>query len=86
MGGISREQFEERRFEYHKKIQEDFFASYRVEKVTTYNIKAGDNLWSLCMETFGAPIWLINKYNPELDFSNLRPYQKMRIPVVEQIS
>ncbi len=82
---IPKDQFEEKRFEYHKEMQEDFFAAYRIEEIKTYNIKNGDNLWSLCLETFQVPFWLINKYNPKLDFDKLRPAQEIRIPVVEEI-
>jgi len=82
---ISKDQFEEKRFEYHKEMQEDFFSAYRIEEVKTYNIKNGDNLWSLCLETFQVPFWLINKYNPRLDVNKLRPAQEIRIPVVEEI-
>ncbi len=81
----SKDHFEEKRFEYHKEMQEDFFAAYRIEEVKTYHIKNGDNLWSLCLETFQVPLWLINKYNPKLDFDRLRPFQQIRIPVVEAI-
>lgn len=82
---ISKDQFEEKRFEYHKEMQEDFFSAYRIDDVKTYNIKNGDNLWSLCLETFQVPFWLINKYNPRLDFNKLQPAQEIRIPIVEEI-
>ena len=32
---VTKEVFEERRFEFHKEIAEDFFASFRIEKVET---------------------------------------------------
>lgn len=80
---ISKEQFEEKRFEYHKEIQEDFFASYKIEEVKIYTIKRGDNLWRLCLETFEVPFWLLNKYNPELEFNNLKPSQEILFPVLE---
>jgi len=82
---VSKEQFEEKRFEYHKEIEEDFFGSFRIENVKTYHIKQGDNIWTLCHEVFQIPFWLINKYNPNLDINELRPSQKLFIPVVEQI-
>lgn len=34
--------FEEKRYEYHKEIEEDFFAVYRVEKTQEYNIKTAE--------------------------------------------
>jgi membrane-bound lytic murein transglycosylase D len=82
---VSREEFEEKRFEYHKELSEDFFASYRVEKLKFYYIKKGDTIWGLSLEEFEVPLWLIKKYNIDLDFSALVPSQKLTIPIVEKI-
>lgn len=81
---ISKEKFEEKRFEYHKEIEEDFFASYKVENVEIYKIKNGDTIWTLCHDDFEVPLWLIIKYNPKIDFNNLRPTQELLVPVVEE--
>ncbi|MGD9241060.1 MAG: LysM peptidoglycan-binding domain-containing protein [Desulfobacterales bacterium] len=82
---VSKEEFEEKRFEYHKELSEDFFASYRVEKVKFYYIKKGDTIWDLSLEEFEVPLWLIKKYNVDLDFSALFPSQKLLIPIIEKI-
>jgi membrane-bound lytic murein transglycosylase D len=82
---ISKEQFEEKRFEYHKEIEEDFFGSYKIDEVQAYQVRYGDNIWSLCRETFEVPFWLVKKYNPNLDFNELRPAQQIMIPVVTQL-
>ena len=82
---VSKEEFEEKRFEYHKELSEDFFASYRVEKVKFYYIKKGDTIWDLSLEEFEVPLWLIKKYNIDLNFSALLPSQKLTIPIVEKI-
>ena len=81
---VSKEEFEEKRFEYHKELSEDFFASYRVEKVKFYYIKKGDTIWELSLEEFEVPLWLIKKYNHGIDFSALVPSQKLTIPIVEK--
>lgn len=81
---VTKEIFEERRFEFHKELAEDFFASFRVEKVETYIIKRGDNIWSLSKEKFEVPLWLIKKYNTHLDFSALHPAQKLNIPIIQK--
>ena len=81
---VSKEEFEEKRFEYHKELSEDFFASYRVEKVKFYYIKKGDTIWDLSLEEFEVPLWLIKKYNIDLDFSALFPSQKLTIPIIEK--
>lgn len=83
---ISKDQFEEIRFEYHKKIQEDFFSFYKIETVQTYRVKKGDNIWTLCNEAFEMPVWLVKKYNPKIDFNDLRWSQNLVIPVVRKLA
>lgn len=83
----SKERFEAQRYEYHKEIVEDFFAAYRlVEGTRNYKIKAGDNIWSLCQNEFELPFWLIKKYNESVDFTQLKPGQRLVVPQVESIS
>jgi len=83
---ILKEQFEETRFEYHKKIQEDFFSFYGIETVQSYQLRKGDNVWTLCNDTFEMPVWLLKKYNPKVDFSDLRWSQKLVIPVIKEMT
>ena len=79
---VSKEEFEEKRLEYHKGLAEDFFAAYRVEKVVPYVIKKGDNIWSLSKNQFDVPVWLIKRYNSKVDFGALTPSQKLLIPII----
>jgi membrane-bound lytic murein transglycosylase D len=81
---VTSQEFEELRFEYHKELSEDFFATYRVDSVQTYTIKKGDNIWTLSREEFEVPLWLIRRYNADVDFYKLMPSQKLLIPVVEK--
>ncbi len=81
---VTKEDFEVKRFEFHQELSEDFFASYRVEKVLTYSIKRGDNIWTLARQEFEVPLWLIKLYNGDVDFGALIPSQKLLIPVVEK--
>lgn len=79
--------FEERRYEFHKEMEEDFFAAYRVlDEFRTYLVKAGDNIWALCQHEFELPFWLIRKYNAGVDFNQLKQDQKILVPRVEAIS
>ncbi len=84
MRQVTKAAFEEKRFEYHKELAEDFFAAYRVEKVQIYTIKRGDNIWTLSREHFEVPLWLIKKFNAHLDFGTLQPSQELIIPVIEK--
>jgi membrane-bound lytic murein transglycosylase D len=81
---VTKEVFEEKRFEFHKELAEDFFASFRIEKVHTYTVRRGDNIWTLSKEKFEVPLWLIKKYNTHLNFSALHPSQKLLIPIIEK--
>ena len=83
---ISKEQFEEKRFEYHEEMIQDFFNAYRVEQIQTYHIKKGDNIWKLCNEVFEVPLWLFHTYNVGLDLNALKTSQPVRIPVIDKLS
>ncbi|MCP4749663.1 MAG: LysM peptidoglycan-binding domain-containing protein, partial [Proteobacteria bacterium] len=80
----TRDEFEEKRFEYHKEFEEDFLTAYKIEGVRLYEIRKGDNIWSLCKESFDLPVWLVKKYNLTLNFNRLMPSQKLVVPVVER--
>ncbi|MBU2512546.1 transglycosylase SLT domain-containing protein [bacterium] len=82
---VNKEQFEEKRYEYHKEFEEDFLNAYKIESISIYEIKRGDNIWTLCQNIFDLPFWLIRKYNSELDFVNLKVMQKIIVPVVEKL-
>ncbi len=85
LDNVSKETFEERRYEFHKEIEEDFYASYKIERTEEYIINRGDNLWALCEEKFEVPFWLLKKYNPGADFSHLSSRQKLIVPVILKI-
>ncbi len=81
---VTKAEFEEKRFEFHQELAEDFFATYRVDEVRTYSIKKGDNIWTLSRQEFEVPLWLIKRYNADVDFGALVPSQKLLIPIVEK--
>ena len=76
------ERFEEARYEYHKEMEEDFFESFTIAGVDTYEVKKGDTIWLLCLNKLEVPLWLLKKYNPLMDFSRLRLRQKISYPIV----
>jgi membrane-bound lytic murein transglycosylase D len=80
---VSRDQFEARRAEYHKQLQENFFAGYHISGNSTHVIKAGESIWVLAQQRYNIPIWLLRQYNPDLDFGSVRPGAKLAIPLVE---
>ena len=74
--------FEERRYEFHQEILEDFFDSFFVAGVRNYTVKSGDTLWDLCMNELEIPMWLLEKYNPAMDLKSLHPGQTIVYPAV----
>jgi len=79
---VSKKAFEEARLAYQQKIQKKFFATNKIHDVRTYRVKNGDNIWTLCYEKFNMPLWLLKKYNPDTDFTDLRHSQKLNIPLI----
>jgi membrane-bound lytic murein transglycosylase D len=77
--------FEARRYEFHQRLQEDFFAAYRVGELQRYRVKPGDSYWSLCREKFDLPLWLLKHYNAEVNLAALRIHQPLTIPAIESI-
>ncbi len=76
------DRFAELRYEYHKEMEEDFFESFSIIGVDTYEIKDGDTIWLLCLNKLEIPLWLLKKYNPVMDFSKLKIRQTIKYPIV----
>ncbi|MGD8252172.1 MAG: transglycosylase SLT domain-containing protein, partial [Desulfobacterales bacterium] len=81
---VKRETFETRRRRYHQSIQDAFFSVHRIESAVVYRVKPGETIWTLSSRVFNLPAWLIQKYNPDVDFGDLRRSQQLLIPVVDQ--
>lgn len=79
------EEFEQKRQEYHKAIQEDFFNNFRVEKVVIRNLKKGETLWEICNDVYVIPMWLLSNYNQDKDLNSLAAGESINIPVITAI-
>ena len=77
--------FFQRRSEFHKSIQEDFFENYKVKKTIKHQVKAGVTVWEICNETYDIPLWLLKRFNPKTDLENLKRGEELIIPIVSQI-
>ena len=82
---VSQATFEQRRDEFHKGIEEDFFGSFKVVSVVEHRVKPGETMWRISKRTYEVPPWLIYRYNPELKPSRLTPGTRLTIPVVEPL-
>jgi len=82
----TRDQFEERRRDYHDRLEAAYFASHRIAGTEVYIARRGDSLWSITKRSLKVPVWLLQQYNPDLDFRNLRPGTQISLPQVEDVS
>jgi membrane-bound lytic murein transglycosylase D len=83
---VSHEQFEQRRREYHERLQAEYFATHRITGTEVYIARRGDSLWSLTKGDAGIPVWLLQQFNPDLDFGDLKPGAQVILPRVETLS
>ena len=82
-GRVSPEIFEQRRLEFHRTLQEEFFDAWVVSGTRTHVLRRGDSLWYLAEREYEVPVWLIRQYNPDLDLGDLRAGTRMTIPLIE---
>ena len=74
--------FDEKRQEYHKAIQEDFFNNYEISKLTIRSVEKGETLWEMRNENYAIPLWLLNSYNSDIDIHSLSVGEPIVIPVI----
>jgi membrane-bound lytic murein transglycosylase D len=79
-------QFTATRVEFHRQLQEDFFAAHRIAGTATYTIRHGDSLWTVAQQHGELPTWLVTQYNPDVDFSTVQAGASVTLPQVEAIN
>jgi membrane-bound lytic murein transglycosylase D len=79
---VSGEEFQRRRYEYQRSLEEDFFSNYAVDSLQTHRVGRGQNIWQICNDVYQVPIWLVVKYNPDRDLARLNTGDSLSIPVV----
>ncbi len=83
---VTAAQFEAARRDYHRQLQEGFFAAHRISGTEDYVIKRGDSLWIIAQQHADMPVWLVAEYNPDVDFGDMRPGTTIALPRVEAIN
>jgi membrane-bound lytic murein transglycosylase D len=83
---VSAAQFEAARRDYHRQLQESFFATHRISGTENYVVKKGESLWIIAQQHADLPVWLVAEYNPDVDFGEVRPGVTIALPRVEAIN
>ena len=82
---MTHEVFETRRKDYHRALQASYFAAHRIVGTQVYIARSGDSLWTLTQRGGQLPQWLLQQYNPSLDFADLRAGTQIVMPRVEEV-
>jgi membrane-bound lytic murein transglycosylase D len=83
---VTPEEFEQKRRDYHERLEAAYFASHRIDGTEVYIARKGDSLWSITQRSVKVPVWLLQQYNPDLDFGDLRPGTQISLPKVEDVA
>ena len=81
----SHEKFEAQRRAYHRQLQAAYFASHRISGTQVHVVRAGDSLWNLTHRFGDLPAWLLQQYNPDVAFDDLRAGTQIVLPRVEDL-
>jgi len=83
---VTAEEFVAARRDYHRQLQDAFFAGHRIAGTENYDVKRGESLWTIAQQRSDMPIWLVAQYNPDVDFSDVRPGTTITLPRVVPIN
>jgi membrane-bound lytic murein transglycosylase D len=83
---VSAAQFVESRRAFHRHLQETFFAGHRIAGTETYAVKRGDSLWTIVLQHADLPVWLVSQYNPDMNFTDMRPGIMLTLPQVVAVN
>jgi membrane-bound lytic murein transglycosylase D len=81
---VSPDEFEAKRVEYHRQLQEVFFTQYRISGKVDHKVRPGESIWVLAEQRYNVPIWLLRQYNPDLDLGGVKAGTMLVIPTVVQ--
>jgi membrane-bound lytic murein transglycosylase D len=82
---VAKADFEQKRREYHQQLQAAFFAGHRIIGTEVYVSRRGDSLWAVTQRFSNLPVWLLQQYNPDVDFSDLHAGVQIIVPKVEDV-
>jgi len=78
--------FEQRRTAYHRELQEAYFSRYRIEDVEAHVVRTGESLWVLAQRRYNVPVWLLRRYNPDIDLDRVQPGTVVNFPRLQPLA
>jgi membrane-bound lytic murein transglycosylase D len=77
--GVNAADFERERTTWHRALQAAYFTQYRIVGTDRHQLRVGESLWSLTRQ-HGVPVWLLQQYNPDLDFGTIKVGMEIVLP------
>jgi len=77
---VPRAEFERRRLRHHRDKQYAWYARWQIDGTLEHEIAPGDRLWRIAQQRYNVPQWLLLEYNPDLDFTRIRPGSRLTVP------
>jgi membrane-bound lytic murein transglycosylase D len=76
--------FEEQRIHFQRAVQGKYFSEWEITGTTTHTLKLGNSIWDLAHQQFKVPLWLLQQYNPDVDFETASAGVEIISPIVER--
>ncbi len=78
--------FTESRTEHFNQQEKGFFSRFEVVKLDRYTVKRGDNIWKISKGHDGVPVWVLEKFNSNLNLAKLKVGEELLIPVLNELA
>jgi membrane-bound lytic murein transglycosylase D len=85
-GQVASPLFEEQRIEFHRNVQERYFSEHEIVGVVAHKLERGDSIWDLAHQEFKVPLWLLQQYNPDVNFEIASAGTEIISPVLRRRS
>ncbi len=85
LGKVGAAEFEQRRIEYHRRQQDEYFRRHVITSMEQHTIRRGESIWVLSLRRYGVPFWLFRQYNPTVDVHNVTPGTVVQFPVLRDV-
>jgi membrane-bound lytic murein transglycosylase D len=80
-----KDNFNVQRLAYHRDLQDEFREHFQITGVEQYRVRSGDSAWKISVKQ-DVPLWLMKRYNPDIFSVQLKPGDRINLPVIETAS
>jgi LysM repeat protein len=78
--------FKEAREDHFTSLEKDFFAKNEVVRLDRYIVRRGDNIWKIAKLHNQVPVWLLEKFNANMNLAKLSVGEELLVPVLQDLA